>query len=119
MTFTQSTQDYDRESATVLLKTVQTSRVDSLPTARAKELRLDALTELRSAGDEGQDAASLVTRVIPNADNTVPVYVERARFDGTDAILVIEAYGRPSAALDAARLWVMSLDGRILFSAMR
>lgn len=119
VSFSQSETNYDRASASALLQSTSTTEIADEPTARAKQLRLNALTDLRSEGAAGRAAAQVITKVVPNDDKTVPVYIERARFEGKDALLVIEAYGRPAEKLDSARLWVMSPDGRILFSSMR
>lgn len=81
--------------------------------------RRDALADLRREGGTGNRAANLITRSFPPDTRGVPFYVERAEVGGEPAWLVIEAIGPSAGRLDDERLWVLTDDGGVLFSATR
>ncbi|PKQ15427.1 MAG: hypothetical protein CVT67_09400 [Actinobacteria bacterium HGW-Actinobacteria-7] len=89
------------------------------PTADSSELRHRALVELRGEGPGATSAADLITTTFPADTRGVPIYVEKATFDGTPAILLLEATGRAGGNLDDLRLWVVGETGDILYSQLR
>lgn len=85
--------------------------------AEAPELRSRTLAALRGKGDAASAAATLITKSFPAETASVPVYVERATFEGKQALVIVEAYGASGGKLDRKRLWVIDDKGTILFSA--
>jgi hypothetical protein len=45
--------------------------------------------------------------------------VEKAKFDGTPALIIIEAIGPANGKLTTERLWALSKDGAVLFVGTR
>lgn len=88
-------------------------------TSEAPELRSQALVELRSKGGDAQAAADLVTRTFANSGAGVPVYVEKASFEGQEAFIVVEAIGPKSGKLMNLRVWVLDPEGKVLYSGVR
>jgi len=82
-------------------------------------LRSEALGRLRARGDQAADAADLITRTFANSGAGVPVYVESAVFEGSDAFVVVEAIGPKSGKLRDLRIWVIGMDGEVLYSGTR
>lgn len=102
-----------------VFKGVGESSVQGKPVSEVSDLRHAALVELRKRGDGAADAADLVTKTFP-ADAGVPIYLERATFEGKpDSLVVVEMIGQEDGSLDHMRLWVVSDAGDILFSAVR
>lgn len=85
----------------------------------AASLRSEALSHLRRQGDNGSQAADLLTRIFPTATRGVPYYIERATVSGQDAWIVVEATGKAGGPLEDRRLWALSDSGEVLFSATR
>ncbi|MCL2503613.1 MAG: hypothetical protein FWE94_03260 [Coriobacteriia bacterium] len=86
--------------------------------------RRDALVRLRRKDAKATEAADLITRVFPQDMVGVPFYVESAKFDSTPSIMVIEWIGysedgRSEVDVTSARLWVLDMDGNVLFSAVQ
>ena len=110
---------HTNETALAVLATADASAVASQPTADGAELRHAALAALRREGETASSVADLLTRTFPSSTRGVPVYVERASYDGTPAVLVVEATGLASGPLSSKRLWVVSESGDILFAGSR
>lgn len=108
---------YTAPSAQAKLAALSTAAYGSAAVADAPALRSKALTALRSKGQLGSQSADLITRTFPPDTKAVPVYIEKARFEGKPAILVVEAYGPEGGDLTHKRLWVLSSNGEVLFSA--
>lgn len=87
--------------------------------ADAAQNRTDALTALRGDGQVGGAAADFITSTFPSGTRGVPFYVERATVDGTPVWLMAEAIGPQGEPLEDERIWVMTDDGSVLFSATR
>ena len=77
------------------------------PTADGVKLRHDALAALRRQGATASGVADLLTRTFPSDTSGVPVYVEKATYEGKPAVLVVEAAGPKAGSLNAKRLWVV------------
>lgn len=110
---------YDSATATALLGKVSTAAVRDRALANAKDLRHDALSSLRRKGDEAAAAATLITKTFPSDTNGVPVYVERASYNGKPAWVIVEAVAAGGDKLGGKRLWVIGDDGSVLLSATR
>lgn len=87
--------------------------------ADVSQLRQAALAELRQEGPEAAEAASVITSTFPSDMGGVPYYVEKAKFDGTPAWVLLEARGRDRGALGERALWVLSPRGDVLFASRR
>lgn len=74
--------------------------------AEAPALRSRMLTQLRAEGDAGVRAARLLTVGFPASTPSVPVLVRVSSFEGTSAIVVVEAFGDTGGKLTHRRLWV-------------
>jgi hypothetical protein len=84
---------------------------------QAPDVRTDVLVWLRGRGPDGDRAASLLTRGFPERTAAVPVHVEIAQVDGARSLIVVDAAGGKSGALDLKRLWLFDMaSGRLLRS---
>ena len=110
---------YSSGSVGALIDAADTTRLVDRPTTDAPQLRHKALTELRKAGADAALVADLLTDTFEPSTRGVPVYVERASFDGTAAVIVVEATGPKSGKLSAKRLWVLSEDGDVILARSR
>ncbi|MBI5231746.1 MAG: hypothetical protein HY876_06240 [Coriobacteriales bacterium] len=108
---------YTLAGARRLLREVDSSAVAKTRGPDAQRMRQDALVSLRNRGGDAEQAATLVTKTFPSNTRAVPVYFERARVDGRDALLVIEAWGPSGSPLTLERLWIIDMStGQILDS---
>jgi hypothetical protein len=117
--YLESNTSYTAANSSDLLEEVDTAAIAKRSAADSGELRQRALVALRGEGDGGAQAADLITETFPADTRGVPVYVERASYDGQAALLMVEATGPPSGQLMDARLWVFDESGSILFSDLR
>lgn len=78
-------------------------RVDAAPA-----LRTDVLRQLRTEGVTGSRAAQLLTTGFPASTASVPVLVRACSFEGTSAVVVVEAFGDADGTLTHRRLWVFA-----------
>lgn len=101
------------------LDTADISRVSERPTAEAQDLRHDALSSLRKQGDSASQVADMLTSTFDPDTRGVPVYVEKASFEGTSVVIVVEATGPKSGALTLKRLWVLGEDGSVILARSR
>jgi hypothetical protein len=86
--------------------------------ASAGALRSDALVSLRNRGGASAEAAALITKTFPSDAAAVPVYVELAKVDGRDVLLLVEAWGPRGGSLDMERLWVLdAVTGEVIDTA--
>lgn len=117
--YLESNTSYTSSNASDLLEEVSTAAIADSSAADSAVLRQKALVALRGEGDGGAQAADLITETFPADTRGVPVYVERASYEGKAALLMVEATGPPSGQLMDARLWVFDESGSILFSDLR
>lgn len=110
---------YDARSAISLLESSDAGRLAVAPVEDSEDLRQDALAALRRRGGVARDAAQLLTETFAAAARGVPYYVERARYDGEDGWIVLEASGRGAGTLSDRRLWVLDAQGRVLLFSSR
>ena len=96
----------DPIAADSLASSTDISSVASVPTTEAPDMRTRVLEQLRTQGVFGQRAADLLTIGFPERTASVPVLVRGAKFSGTDAIIVVEAWGSTGGKLVHRRLWV-------------
>ena len=114
-TFVDTGASYNQKSVLALAASVETTSLAQTSTERATALRHEALTALRSSGERAVPVADLITRTFPADTRGVPVYFERASFDGKLAIIMIEATGPPKGKLSSKRVWVLDENGAVLF----
>ncbi len=117
--YAESETAYTNETVLDVLANAEVGELASKPTAEGVRLRHDALAALRREGADASAVADLLTRTFPSSTTGVPVYVERARYDGAPAIIVVEATGPASGALSSKRVWVVGEKGDILFAGSR
>ena len=113
--FVDSGASYSKTSVMKLAEGIDTSQFASTPSTDAAGLRHEALTALRSRGGRAAAVADMLTRTFSADTRGVPVYLERATFDGKPSVVVIEAAGPPSGKLTAKRVWVLDEQGGVLF----
>lgn len=119
ITYVAEDADYDRAAALKLLDEADAGDLASRPTEESAGLREAALTDLRGQRDGAAEAASLITRTLPPTSRSVPFYVETASYEGTPAVVILEAVGPSSGVLRDKRLWVLALDGSVLLAGSR
>jgi len=118
-TFVSAANTYSAETVTSVLDRDDVVGAEGSPTDEARDKQQDALVALRRQGAEGSKAADLITETFANSSPGVPFYVERATFDGTEALIVAEVIGPKGGTLKDKRVWVIDDSGQILFSATR
>jgi hypothetical protein len=106
---------YDQTSVMAVAHGIDTSRLEDTSSGDAAPLRNKALTQLRSRGGRAVPVADMLTRTFSAQTRGVPVYFERATFDGKSAIVMIEAAGPENGKLTAKRVWVLDEQGGVLF----
>lgn len=95
------------------------SKFAQVSAADTTQQRHDALTGLRKRGGTAASAADLITKTLPSDTRGIPVYVERASYDGQPALVLVEAIGPAQGKLTTKRLWVLSSTGAVLFVGSR
>lgn len=118
-TYVSEGRSYDSESVLELAGTVADPGLSNVPVLDAEARRHDALVSLRTQGGSAAEAAELITKTFPTDTAAVPYYVEQATYEGTDALVLIEAMGPPGGTLSDRRTWVLSNDGDVLISGTR
>lgn len=106
---------YNETSVMALADGIDTSRLANTPSDDAAGLRHEALTTLRSLGGRAVPIADMLTRTFSAQTRGVPVYFERATFNGKAAVVVIEAAGPANGKLIAKRVWVLDEQGGVLY----
>jgi hypothetical protein len=118
-TYTESETDFTKVTALATLARADISDLESRPTADGPKLRHEALASLRRQGATASSVADLLTSAFPSDTSGVPVYIEKARYEGAPAVIVVEAAGPKSGSLSARRLWVVGEDGGVLLAGSR
>lgn len=80
--------------------------VADITTDEAPALRTAMLRKLRAEGADGERAVQLLTAGFPAGTASVPVLVRICSFEGTSAVVVVEAFGDVGGKLTHRRLWV-------------
>ena len=106
---------YTGQSVSSVYATADISLQSGVSAADTTKQRHDALLALRKRGGAASDAADLITKTMPTDTRGVPVYVERAKFNGEPSLVIVEAIGPASGKLTTKRLWVLSTHGAVLF----
>lgn len=119
ITYKDSGSAYSKQDVAAVFDNADTDPYAETNTNEAPALRTKAMIELHKAGGDQADIADMLTRTFPNTTNSVPVYVERAEFEGSAAVIVVEAIGPAGSTMKDERLWVLDPDGTVLYSAMR
>ena len=119
ITFVDEGATYGKDTAPMLLDTLDISALSSKSTSDSVTLRHDALTDLRAQGDSAAGVADMLTKTFSADMRGVPVYVERASFEGKPAVILVEATGPRGSTLATKRLWVLDEQGGVLFVASR
>jgi hypothetical protein len=118
-TFVDEERRYNQGTALLLIGKVGDSGLAAVPVDEASKRRHDALAALRSRGKNAADAAKLITEVFPADTAAVPYYVEIASYEGTSAVVVLEAVGPKGGTLSDSRAWVVSRSGDVLITGTR
>jgi len=113
--FVDAGNSYDQTSVAALAESVDTTALAGTPSEKAEDLRHDALTALRSRGGSAVAVADMVTKTFSAETRAVPVYFERATFNGKPAVIMVEAAGPAGGTLSARRIWVLDEEGGVLF----
>lgn len=110
---------YTTRTVGAILDDADISRFEERPTSDASDLRHAALTSLRKKGEGASGVANLLTRTFEPGTRGVPVYIELASLEGTEAVIVVEATGPRSGRLDSKRLWALDTDGNVILVRSR
>ncbi|MDP2181566.1 MAG: hypothetical protein Q8K99_03235 [Actinomycetota bacterium] len=111
---------YTREEVISVFDAVAEPSFLGRPTEEADDLRQSQLSSLRSKGEEASALATLLTEQFPGESRSVPYYAEAAVVGGTDAWIVLEAWGSEGKNIDRLRLWAFDrATGDVLTSAAR
>ncbi|MCX8006637.1 MAG: hypothetical protein N3B11_00775 [Coriobacteriia bacterium] len=101
-----------RENVVEIARETDLGEVGKASASEAQDLRTQALTELRSHGQDAQRLADALTAQLPSDYAGVPVYVEAANVEGRACWIVVEA--RPASdsesRLSSRRYWVFDRD---------
>jgi hypothetical protein len=106
---------YDAATVMKVAEGIDTSQFANTPSDQAPDLRHKALTALRSQGGRAVPVADMLTKTFPAETRGVPVYFERATFNGKNAVIMIEAAGPANGKLTAKRVWVLDEQGGVLY----
>lgn len=105
------------KSAETIAATADISALSGAKAADAARERQSVLQRLRSRGALGTRAAELLTAGFPGDTPAIPVLVRACDMNGTDAILIVEAFGDAGGALVHRRLWVFDRSTGALLRA--
>ena len=108
---------YTAESIDDLLGSVDLGSAIRVSAEDATPARQEALASLRRHGTDASALADTLTRDFPVDVAAVPVLVERGRYEGDPAWIVVEAWGEPGGKLTHRRLWVFDYDTRMVVAA--
>ena len=111
--------NYTTSNIERLLDVADISQLEKRPTTEAPALRHSALSGLRRQGKAAADVADLLTSTFEPDTRGVPVYVERASFEGARVVIVIEATGPRTGTLKLKRLWALGADGSVILTRGR
>ncbi len=117
--YAESTIGYTRSNLDPLFEHARQSELLGRPASDSPTLRHRSLVAIRSEGNRGAEAADLITDTFPTDTRGIPVYVERAEFDGAPALMILELTGPSGGQLDDVRLWVIDASGTIAYSEVR
>lgn len=110
---------YSAETIIGVLERTDPGKLVGRPTDDAAGLRREALVALRTKGGTASKAADLLTSTFADLSPGVPYYVERATFEGDQAVVVAEVIGPRGGRLEDVRIWVIADSGDILYSGTR
>ncbi|MGV8082119.1 MAG: hypothetical protein AB2L09_00565 [Coriobacteriia bacterium] len=113
ITYVDAKAHYTNQTIESVYDHVDSSQVSGLQDPNVDELRHDALTSLRSKGARAVEAADLITSSFASDTRGVPLYVEWSTFNGSDALVLVEATGPNGGQLTTLRLWVLSPTGEV------
>lgn len=101
-----------------LAAATDTSPVADARSEDAPALRSVMLDQLRAQGVAGSRAAQLLTDGFPKVTASVPLLVRMCSFEGTSAVVAVEAFGDPDGKIVHRRLWVFSAtSGNVIRAA--
>lgn len=108
-----------RSELETLLRDTSPGDLADVRSEDAADLRTAHLTRLRDTSASGRQTADLITATFPRQERAVPYHVERVTFEGSPAVVILEASGRDGERLSQRRLWVIDDSGSVLLSLMR
>jgi hypothetical protein len=114
-TFVDANGSYTESSVMKLASGIDSSKLAGTSADQSTDLRHDALTTLRSRGGSAVPIADMLTKTFSAETRGVPMYVERASFNGKPAVVMIEAAGPARGKLSTKRVWVLDEQGDVLF----
>lgn len=94
------------KAAASLAASTDISALAGITAKDAPALRSRVLADLRAKGADGARVADVLTAGFPQRTAAVPVLVRLCAVDGTQAIVVVEAFGEAGSTLTHRRLWV-------------
>jgi hypothetical protein len=118
-TFVDAGASYTPTTLNAVYSKADTTKLLKVSAGDTTKLRHEALTNLRRQGTAASSAADLITKTFPPSVVGVPVYVERAIYNGANALVIVEAIGPANSTLSTKRLWVLSDKGEVLFAGTK
>lgn len=115
-TFVDRGSTYTTATVLAVFDRADTSKLASRPSTDAPALRHNALSGLRARGGKAATAADELTKLLPTDTRAVPVYVELATIGGQPVVIMVEAAGTKTGALDRKRLWVFDQHGNVVLA---
>jgi hypothetical protein len=110
---------YTTKSLSTVYAKADISKLAAVSAADTTAQRHEALIGLRKRGGNASQAADVLTKQLSSDTRGVPVYVERAKIDGKDGLIMVEAIGPANGKLTTKRLWALSSAGAVLFVGTR
>ncbi|MBE0476640.1 MAG: hypothetical protein IBX62_06050 [Coriobacteriia bacterium] len=109
---------YTMEEALRRMEAADTGAARALSADEVPEARQAALAALRSIDASASALADLITSAFPFDTRSVPVLAEAAMVDGSEAWILVEAWGGREGALTSRRVWVLDrASGGVVSSA--
>lgn len=109
---------YDTDSLEARMRELDPGDFAEVATADADEARSEALSLLRSEGEDAGRVADLLVSGFPKDAKAVPFRIEETQFEGSSAWVVFEVWGEEGGTLVHKRAWVFDRHtGDLLWSA--
>jgi len=96
---------FSAEELTSLTNSLERPEYMGQPVEESKDMRHQALVDLRKQGDEESELANLLTEQFPADTRAVPFWGGQGLVDDRQAWIVAEAWVLKGGSLDNVRLW--------------